>query len=63
MPRKIIQIAARSGNNDTQSVWAPTLYALCDDGTVWRQFPDDDEWYQLSPLPLPDDNPEEPFHA
>ena len=48
-PRAIIQIAVASGTNQAPDV----LYALADDGTVWRLSLKLNQavWYLLPPLP------------
>jgi hypothetical protein len=52
MTRKIIQIAATSASADTNE----TVYALCDDGSLWelRQYPA--RWYPV--IGLPDEPPD-----
>lgn len=63
MARKIIAIATRSGSEaEDHCSWLPTLYALCDDGTVWKQFPDEDTWHPIAPIPQPEPA-EETSHA
>jgi hypothetical protein len=54
--RKIVQIAVAQGGD-----W-PTLYALCDDGTLWRhQQPmamTPTPWARVPPIPEDNDEPE-----
>lgn len=45
--RKVVQIAveARSGS------WLFTVYALCDDGTIWRFDNSADKWWRVPNIP------------
>lgn len=47
MTRKIIQIAATP---ETKNSFR-TVFALCDDGTVWDIFESGDGWELLPPIP------------
>ena len=47
MTRKIIQIAAIP---ETKNSFR-TVFALCDDGTVWDIFESGDGWELLPPIP------------
>ena len=51
--RKIVQIAAKSGDQAE----GDKIYALCDDGSLWRKndYPDGGEWCAVEPIPQPDD--------
>jgi hypothetical protein len=54
MKRKVIQIAASAG-----TLQYNTLYALCDDGTLWRQRVNsggDGEWEKMRGVPQPEKN-------
>ena len=51
MTRKIIQIAIDS--NPTPSA-APTVYALCNDGTVWSRIDiPSKKWSRMADVPQP----------
>jgi hypothetical protein len=52
VPGKIIQIAVGSGTGGTAAT-PDVLFALCDDGTVWRLSLKLHQavWYLLPPLP------------
>lgn len=47
--RKIVQIAAATGGDGGEQ-W-PVLYALCDDGTVWRKPLPGSLWEKVSAIP------------
>lgn len=46
--RKPIQIFT---SQDPQSLRVPTMYALCDDGTIWARDLDGDTWEQIPGIP------------
>lgn len=60
MARKIIQIAfepeTRESPEDNSMYIASSLYALCDDGTIWLYSPRDEQWYQCALPEIPSDD-------
>lgn len=51
--RKIIQIAIDPSTDE----YTGSVYALCDDGTVWsRQDITNKQWYKLPPIPQESEN-------
>lgn len=51
-----LQVKAVAGDE----VLAAWVYVLCDDGTMWWcSVMGEDGWYELPPIPQPDDAPEE----
>lgn len=50
-PRKVIQITAMPCGNNNYSFHDTILYALCNDGTMWKKHGPTDVWIQLPPIP------------
>lgn len=48
MARKIIQITTATAPDQYNTPWC-SVYALCDDGTLWLRVKDG--WMQLKPMP------------
>lgn len=51
LPRKVIQITAMPCADNNHSFHDTILYALCDDGTMWKKHGGQDTWIQLPPIP------------
>ncbi|MFZ7164630.1 hypothetical protein ACLSYV_03775 [Avibacterium avium] len=49
--RKIIQICSDSYHNSETGASAENLFALCDDGSVWRRIELFTGWERLEPIP------------
>jgi hypothetical protein len=55
--RKVIQIAAAAYGVGEQIGGVDTVYALCDDGSVWwYEFASHPEWSRMKPIPQGDDD-------
>ena len=46
-PRKVVQIAVAYDSNNELT----RIIALCNDGTIWRYSPRQDEWTEMTPVP------------
>jgi len=51
MPRKIIQIAADSSSSSAGNAFFASIYALCDDGTVWDFIFQERKWTRIPDVP------------
>lgn len=51
MKRKIIQIATAGHENVSATQCNLTLFALCDDGTLWETNDQKTTWREVSPVP------------
>jgi hypothetical protein len=51
MARKVVQLVHVPGDEDVKN----SLFALCDDGTMWQHtfdaWPDEPDWTQFVPVP------------
>lgn len=50
-PRRAIQIVTAPGFATNSGHYEPAVFALCDDGTIWRGWHPDTEWIQMPPIP------------
>lgn len=49
--REIIQISAVPYSEGNLERCREKVYALCNDGTLWKYLPQNEEWVSLPPIP------------